>query len=86
MAIAGELAMLIADDDRLELLLPPRTGVVVWRPTNIEKTESLHAALPPESTSITTLADGKWLRNVVANPNVDMAGVATALTHGLRSL
>lgn len=86
MAMAGELAAWIADDDRLELLTPPETGVVVWRAVKPDATEKLHAALPPGSTSLTTLSNGCWLRNVAANPNFDVRRFTTALNEALSRL
>jgi L-2,4-diaminobutyrate decarboxylase len=86
MSMADELAALIAADERLELLAPPRTGVVVWRAIKIEMTEKLYAALPSGSTSLTTLSDGRWLRNVAANPNFDIGAFAAALSDALHAL
>ena len=81
MTMADELATIIAADGRLQLLTPPQTGVVIWRPVEIAKIDALHAALPPGSTSRTVLPSGPWLRNVAANPNLDMAAFAKALNH-----
>ena len=86
MAMAIELAVLVAGDERLELLAPPETGLVVWRPVNAEATERLHAALPPGSTSLTTLPSGRWLRNVAANPNFDIEAFTVALRSALHTL
>ena len=79
MALADELAALIGRNENLAALAQPETGVVVWRPANDVSTEKLHAALPTGSTSLTTVAGKKWLRNVAANPNFDMASFAHAL-------
>ena len=35
MGMASKLAALVADNERLELLAPRETGVVVWRATNM---------------------------------------------------
>lgn len=85
MTMADELAAFLANDRRLELLSPPQTGVVVWRAIETEATEKLHAALPHGSTSLTTLPSGRWLRNVAANPNVDMAALTIALNATLHA-
>lgn len=86
MAMAAELAALVAGDERLELLAPPETGVVVWRPLDAELTETVHASLPPGSTTLTTLSSGRWLRNVAANPNLDIAALGTAVKVGLQEV
>ena len=86
MAMASELAALITSDERLELLAPPETGVVVWRTVRIELTQKLHAALPTGSTSLTRLGDGIWLRNVSANPNFDLKVFTAALNNALNSM
>ncbi len=86
MALADALAATVADNEKLMLLAPPETGVVVWRPKNVEKTELLHTALPPGSTSLTSLDSGKWLRNVAANPNFDVGAFALSLDRALHSL
>ncbi len=83
MDIADELATLVSNDERLELLAPPETGIVVWRMIETDLTERLHAALPPGSTSLTTLPSGRWLRNVAANPNFDITAFATILGDAL---
>lgn len=85
-AMASALANLISDDERLELLAPPETGVVVWRAAKIETTLKLHAALPLGSTSLMTVRDGRWLRNVAANPNFDTEAFAVALKNALLTL
>lgn len=86
MAMADELAAWIASDERLELLAPPETGVVVWRAVRPDATERLHAALPPGSTSMTTLGNDRWLRNVAANPNFDVKNFTMAVNVALQKL
>lgn len=83
MAMADELATFVADDDRLELLAAPETGGVVWRPVQHDATEALHAALPEGSTSMTTLPSGRWLRNVSANPNLDVGALIADISRAL---
>lgn len=86
MTVADQLAAFIDADDRLELLSKPQTGIVVWRPKSADQAENLLAALPPGSTSITALADGKWLRNVAANPGVDLNLFQTAISGALERI
>lgn len=86
MAMADQLATFISNDKRLELLAAPKTGVVVWRTTESQATERLHAALPLGSTSLTTLPNGRWLRNVAANPNFDIAAFTATLENALESI
>lgn len=75
---AGRLAHAIGRDERLEKLGPPETGVVVWRPRS-GLTDVLHAALPSGSTSLTMIAGERWLRNVAANPNLDVERLIDAI-------
>lgn len=86
MANASALAELISADSRLELLTVPKTGVVLWRPYDLQVTDKVFAALPSGSTSLTTLSSGLWLRNVAANPNFDLDAFATALKSALSDL
>ena len=85
MAMADELAGYIAADPRLELLMQPATGVVVWRPRDAMRVQTLHAALPPGATSLTTLSGECWLRNVAANPNLDIEAFKAALDAALQA-
>ncbi|WP_417595205.1 pyridoxal-dependent decarboxylase [Parasphingorhabdus sp.] len=70
-AIAEHFASFVADDARLELHEWPTAGVVNWRPI-IGDTKDLLERLPDGSTSTTRLSGDIWLRNVAANPNVDI--------------
>jgi L-2,4-diaminobutyrate decarboxylase len=83
MEMSERLTLFIKADDRLELLAPPQTGVVVWRPVDGRTAEQLHASLPPGSASLTTLAGVNWLRSVAANPNLDVEMLLDAITRGL---
>jgi L-2,4-diaminobutyrate decarboxylase len=85
MSSADELAKFIHSHDRLELLAVPESGVVVWRP-RYHQAEILYAALPVDSTSLTTLPSGRWLRNVAANPNVEVRLLRGALCAALKTL
>ena len=86
MTMAADLAAFVTDDERLELLAPSETGVVVWRVVEPDATEKLHAMLPLGSTSLTTLSSGRWLRNVAANPNFDLRAFTSALKDALHSV
>ena len=86
MSIANELALLISSYRQLELLLPPQTGVIIWRPKRVELTEKLFASLPPGTCSLTTLSGERWLRNVAANPNFEIAAFTAAMDESLRTL
>ena len=78
MGMAEELASRIAGDNRLELLARPDTGVVVWRAIGADA-ERLHALLRPGSSSLTTVAGSRWLRNVAANPNLDVEALIATI-------
>ncbi|MEX1250054.1 MAG: pyridoxal-dependent decarboxylase [Hyphomonas sp.] len=86
MAMASEFSAFISADKRLELLALPETGLVVWRPVDTEATDRLHAALPPGSTSLTSLPSGRWLRNVAANPSLDLGAFTTAANAALNDI
>ncbi|MBC2651921.1 aspartate aminotransferase family protein [Novosphingobium flavum] len=86
MALAARLADLVSSCAQLELLAPPQTGVVVWRPKSAALTDRLFAAMPAGSCSLTTLAGERWIRNVAANPNFAIAAFAAALEDALRTL
>ncbi|MGH7212309.1 MAG: hypothetical protein ACREF1_12720, partial [Acetobacteraceae bacterium] len=62
----------VGNDPRLQLLAPPETGIIVWRPRDGVPARALHDRLPPGSTSLTAIAGEHWLRNVAANPNADI--------------
>jgi L-2,4-diaminobutyrate decarboxylase len=72
MRLADQFADFVGNDPRLELLAPPQTGIVVWRPRDRALARALHDRLPPGSTSLTAIGGEPWLRNVSANPNADI--------------
>jgi L-2,4-diaminobutyrate decarboxylase len=72
MGIAEKFAAFVRAEPQLELLGEPETGIVVWRPRGSASADLLHSLLPPGSTSLATLSDKRWMRNVAANPNVDV--------------
>jgi L-2,4-diaminobutyrate decarboxylase len=81
MDLARCLRDFVAADERLELYAVPQTGIVVWRPKEQNLFDQVLQRLPVGSTSITSIAGGKWFRNVAANPSADIA-ILTARIHG----
>ncbi len=72
MDLARCLRDFVATDERLELYAEPQTGIVVWRPKNENLFDQVLQQLPVGSTSTTSIAGVKWLRNVAANPSADI--------------
>jgi L-2,4-diaminobutyrate decarboxylase len=81
MDLARCLRDFVAADERLELYAEPQTGIVVWRPKDKNLFGQVLQRLPVGSTSTTSIAGGKWFRNVAANPSADI-GILTARIHG----
>lgn len=77
MAAAGQLADWVEARADAELFARPGTGVVLWRPTRAA-VAAVVAACPPGSVSQTRIAGEPWLRNVAANPGLDVAAVLAA--------
>lgn len=71
-ASADELTRFIASRPDLVLYTEPETAVVLWRPTDESRMDSIWEQLPPGSTSQTWIDDVRWFRNVAANPNADI--------------
>ncbi len=72
MDLARCLSDFVDADDRLELYAQPQSGIVLWRPTDVNLFDHVFKQLPVGSTSTTSISGGRWLRNVAANPNADM--------------
>ncbi len=72
MDLPRSLRDFVAADERLELYAEPQTGIVVWRPEDQNLFDTVLNRLPIGSTSTTSIAGGKWFRNVAANPSADM--------------
>jgi L-2,4-diaminobutyrate decarboxylase len=72
MDLARCLRDFVAADERLELYAEPQTGIVVWRPKDQNLFDQVLQGLPVGSTSTTSIASGKWFRNVAANPSADI--------------
>lgn len=79
MALADKLSAFIEADPRLELLSRPETGIVVWRPRESSQIDVLFNSLPRGSTSLTTVAGERWMRNVAANPNAHVESLVSTL-------
>lgn len=80
--IAEKIADYVSHDDRLELLAPPLTGVVTWRPKDSQLFGGWSQLLPQHMVSTTTIHSEKWFRNVIANPSAD----ALAITDAIRAV
>ena len=72
MDLARCLRDFVVADERLELYAEPQTGIVVWRPRGENPFDQVLQRLPVGSTSTTSIAGGKWYRNVAANPSADI--------------
>jgi L-2,4-diaminobutyrate decarboxylase len=72
MGHARRLADAVLATPALELLAPPHTGVIVWRPRDTATLGAAFDALPQGSTSRIMIHGENWFRNVAANPNVDI--------------
>ena len=72
MDLARGLRDFVTSDERLELYAEPQTGIVVWRPKAENSFDQMQKQLPVGSTSTTSIARGKWFRNVAANPSADI--------------
>ncbi len=83
MAAAQAFADWIDAHPRLELFGRPTTGVVLWRAKH-ETPDDLHRRLPAGLASMTTVAGERWIRNVAANPLVDVKAVIAAVSRTVR--
>jgi L-2,4-diaminobutyrate decarboxylase len=72
MDLARRLSDFVANDERLEIYAEPQTGIVVWRPKDDRLFDQVLQQLPAGSTSTTSIAGGRWFRNVAANPSADI--------------
>jgi L-2,4-diaminobutyrate decarboxylase len=72
MDLARRLRDFVANDERLEIYAEPQTGIVVWRPKDDRLFDQVLQQLPVGSTSTTSIAGGRWFRNVAANPSADI--------------
>ena len=81
MDLAHRLRDFVAADDRLVLYAEPQTGIVLWRPKDESLFDHVLQQLPVGSTSTTSIAGGRWFRNVAANPSADI-DILIANIHG----
>jgi L-2,4-diaminobutyrate decarboxylase len=72
MANAGRLADAIKRSSDFELLAPPETGIVVFRPEAPDSFDTLSKRLVPATASVTRINDEPWFRCVPANPTVQI--------------
>lgn len=77
------LAAAITETTHATVFAPPRTGVLAWRPDKIDAIDQVYAALPAGSTSRTQIGGEPWLRNVAANPNVDIKLLTKAVRNAI---
>ncbi len=77
MRSSEQLAKLIDDSKRLELRQWPDTGVINWRPKQMDANEVLDSL---SGVSSSTVIDGElWLRQVAANPNANVELIFNAI-------
>ncbi len=77
--VAEIIANHVSQDDRLELLAWPVTGVVNWRPKDPRLFDGWYQSLPQGMVSTTTLRGEKWFRNVIANPSANASAITDAI-------
>jgi L-2,4-diaminobutyrate decarboxylase len=70
MATADHLCELIADSDRLQLWGPNITGVVAWRPVEVDVSD-VRECLDGAFVSLTEIDGETWFRSVAANPHAN---------------
>jgi L-2,4-diaminobutyrate decarboxylase len=78
--LAETIANSVSQDDRLELLALPVTGVVNWRPKDSQLFDRWNQALPQGMVSTTTIRGEKWFRNVIANPRANVLAITDAIS------
>lgn len=83
MMTAEQFGTFVEGEPRLELLAPPETGVVVWRPKDLD-VAAFSAALPRGLASRTVIDNEMWLRCVAANPTVQLDAVIDAVSRSLQ--
>jgi len=72
MSLADTLWSRLQKHPRTELYGSNITGIVLWRPEGCSNIDAFFSKLPVGSASLTTLDDLQWVRNVAANPCVDI--------------
>jgi L-2,4-diaminobutyrate decarboxylase len=79
LAAAHRLAQALDGDGRFEVLMPPKTGIVLWRPRQRADVENFLMKLPPGTASMTLFQGERWLRCVAANPNIAIEQLLEAI-------
>ena len=82
MAQASQLVELVEDDARFELWGRPTTGVVVWRPRNVDLV-ALRARMNQGWVAIVDVDGEAWLRCVPANLSADVRALFAQTTAAL---
>ena len=82
MAQASQLVELVVDDARFELWGQPTTGVVVWRPRNVDLV-ALRARMNQGWVAIVDVDGEAWLRCVPANLSADVRALFAQTTAAL---
>ena len=72
MMSADTLWQKLKEHPKVELFGPQTSGIVLWRVLDEQHFNSIFERLPEGSTSETRIDGVKWLRNVAANPCVDI--------------
>jgi L-2,4-diaminobutyrate decarboxylase len=83
MELAGTLAQHLANDRRVQLFVPPQTGIVVWRPQIEPSVECIVKQLPAGTASTVTIDNEKWIRHTAANPNADITLIINEINRAL---
>jgi L-2,4-diaminobutyrate decarboxylase len=74
MAAAESFADWVEAQPSLALFARPQTGVILWKPAD-RPLEALFERLPAGLASTTSVKGERWIRNVSANPQVDVSAV-----------
>ena len=69
---ADTLWQRLNEHPKVELFGPQTSGVILWRPVDEANYDTICERLPEGSTSETRIDGIQWLRNVAANPCVDI--------------
>lgn len=79
MACADDLFQRLSTHPKALVFGPQASGVILWRPVGSDEVDHCLRSLPAGSTSKTTIDGEAWLRNVAANPSVDVDGLWTPI-------
>ena len=73
-ALSDALADRLETDPRTTLRQRPETGILTWRPTDVDRTEAVIAALG-RTASRTAIQGSPWVRQVAANMHADLNAI-----------